>query len=526
MPIPLHPPRPGRSDDLYVLDHPDSPTAAPDLPTTDHAMAQFRPSFLQHTFATVARQRGLDVLHAQRPWGSIALTPLLAAVAAEHTGPMDILAMGTAVELQLHTPTIVALHPSMNDQVPDTTTADHLARRGMAQAMTCEVRWQLSVNLFRAPRPDAVASTARRGDVARGTAALFDASDMPFELSGDLNGPPPVPRGDRTTLGRGTVRMRMTLHVVDIGQAHQLWVALDTAHMEASITSADPAITEFCGNPEGAHLLTQAIATWRAANDVRITPVLMMGGDLASTQLPHTAWGPLTAHAAVTTDQRGNLLCLGVRGSGQPADGQPRSFLGNKEFAYYLTEHLFSPLLQARWRLHAPRQTLVRDVEFEAPLSEGSSATGMARARLSITLHPQLERCAIIVTDATSPDRLQLAGTQTVQLLRYWDPNGDRVEDLGELGEAQEMAMRFALRLFDRPADDPPQTLDPSVAAAIRATVLPLYLPFHGSLPLSKLSGATSAPLRAFVVRWNLHRPKPQRPAATAQADVANAILY
>lgn len=526
MPIPLQPDRPSLTDDLWVMSPPNGPASTPQVPFADHVMAQFRPSFLQHSFIQVARNKGLDTLHARCPWGSLPLTPLLQAAASQHVRPMDAMVIGTELELRIHAPRIVALHGSDNGMFSDVLNNGLMARRAGGQGKRCEIRWQLSLDIFRPAHPDLASEVTGRPTTGSGVRELMEEWNVSAEMNATPDAPLPLPAGDRTTLGTGTVRMLLPMDVLNFAEGHQLWVNVLADGAEIDRNGNDAAMTEFMISEGFNGLWAQALAAWTAAQSVRITPVIMIGGDLPATQLPRSEWGALVAHVQVAADERGSLLCLGLRSPGQPTATRALSFLANKEFAYYVSERIFSPLMKARWRAHVPQQAMVKDVEFEAPLEEGSEATGTARARLRIRLHDDLVRCALITTEAGAPDRLQLAGTQTVQVLAYWDPKGHRAEDLGELGDARDMPMRFAMHMFDKPSEQPGTGLQSVVAGAIRRTVMPLYLPFHTRPALDKLSGATSAPLRAFIVRWNLERarPKDQAAAVGGISDIAIAL--
>jgi hypothetical protein len=97
---------------------------------------------------------------------------------------------------------------------------------------------------------------------------------------------------------------------------------------------------------------------------------------------------------------------------------------------------------------------------------------------------------------------------QTIHLLRLWYPNGDEVDDLGDLGVPATLPFVLSLQMFDQLPPAAQQTLQPDMEKLLLALVRPIYRPMLERFTIKEISGFSSSAMRALVVRWNLLRPR------------------
>jgi hypothetical protein len=130
-------------------------------------------------------------------------------------------------------------------------------------------------------------------------------------------------------------------------------------------------------------------------------------------------------------------------------------------------------------------------------------------ARVQVNLSDTLQEGSIKASwDNHFGDPLRLVSEQTAHLLRLWLPNGDEVEDLGELGVPATQPFVLSLQMFDQLPPNTEQTLQPDMEKFLLALLLPLYVPMLERFPIKEISGLTSSAMRALVVRWNLQTPR------------------
>ena len=142
-----------------------------------------------------------------------------------------------------------------------------------------------------------------------------------------------------------------------------------------------------------------------------------------------------------------------MRQLGSSAGGVPsmvRSFLAGQDFAYYVSDKVFTPVMKGLWHANAIHTPIVSDVPVEMPVAPDSDETGTGQATVQVNLSNTLKDASIrATTDGKLGDPLRLLSEQTVQLLGLTDPNGKPVKYLGDLAKPSVEPFPLSLQLFD-----------------------------------------------------------------------------
>jgi hypothetical protein len=100
---------------------------------------------------------------------------------------------------------------------------------------------------------------------------------------------------------------------------------------------------------------------------------------------------------------------------------------------------------------------------------------------------------------------MRIVSQETVTLLALWDPQGNQVNDLGDLAKPALEPLALSLQLFDRPTGAQ-HALSPALSNLLTAMFMPLFFPMIERYAVTAVTGFTSSPLRSLVTRWSPQR--------------------
>jgi hypothetical protein len=287
----------------------------------------------------------------------------------------------------------------------------------------------------------------------------------------------------------------------------QFCTQLNCKGIQPKYQSTNDALSEFLGSLLATSLLAQAVAPLLSGYLVRISPTLALGGNLNLSQIATLQFTALNVSQQVLQDPNGQILAHCVRLRQDAPEGSVNAFLVGHDFSYYVTDRIFAPVLAARWQANAIRVPIVANVPVEMPVSAGSSQTGQGTAQLQVILSDTLQESTIQASDTKLGDPLQLTSEQTVQLLQLWDPQGNKVSDLGDLEKPATEPLVMNLQMFDPMPPGAQQDLNPLVQNLISALILPIYAPMARKVTISNIGGFSSSSLHALLVSWDLPAP-------------------
>jgi hypothetical protein len=496
-----------------VLDRP--PSA---IPAGFGAIVQMNTRLLHRTLSANLARLNLNPLSARVPYQAELVSPGLHELAQPFLSPMDSVVADAQpyLEVQVLNPVPQTLDwpPALD---PPGTSGTTIAA-AIPQRKTVTLVWSVTVNLFRpAPPPPVVSGNLSLGDAPAtdgGGSTAGGGQGGPFGgvLAPDfvLNIPPPLPAGSRTLLAQGTATMTVPSAVVVNPALYQFRLVLNFEDEQPTHTSDDPVMVEFIHSDLGVSLLNQAIAPLQSQTAMGMSPVIAPAGSLTPNQVAQAQLPALHVRDIVLQDPKGQLVafCVSLGNDSHGAFSLVTSFLSGHDFAYYVSDRVFSPIMKGLWRANRIHTPIVGDVAVEMPVSEGSDQTGIGRARVQVNLSGTLNEAALTPsTDLALGDPMRVVAQQTVKLLALWDPQDRQITDLGGLAEPTAMPFVVALQMFDKPAAAPlSNTIQPPLSHVLKAMFTPLYFPLIERYGVTKVSGFTSSPLRAVVARWSVPR--------------------
>jgi hypothetical protein len=185
-----------------------------------------------------------------------------------------------------------------------------------------------------------------------------------------------------------------------------------------------------------------------------------------------------------------------------------RSFVAGQDFAYYVSDKVFAPVMKGLWHANAIHTPIVSEVPVEMPVAPDSDETGTGKVTVQVNLSNTLKDASLrATTDGKLGDPLRLISEQTVQLLALTDPNGKPVKDLGDLAKPTVEPLPLSLQLFDPVPPGKQQQIHPTLEQLLVTLLVPIVYPVVEPFAVADLGGFTSSPLRAVVARWNLASP-------------------
>jgi hypothetical protein len=494
------------------------------VPAGFDAIVQISAALMHRTLAANLAHLNLNPLSARVPYRSELVSAGLRALIQPLVGPLDAVTAGgePQLEVQLSNPTPQMLNwPAVFD--PPVGGTSVAARTVIPQHKMVTLLWGVTVNLFKPSPPPPVVSPGTSGGGAgttggtggghgpRGAADVFGG--LPVLVASDaqiLDMPPPLPAGARTLLARGTATMTVPIQLLVNAPFYQFRLAVNFETAQPTYASSEPVMLEFLPTELASSLLNQALAPLRSQYALAMSPMVSLAGTLTPSQLTQAQLPALHVNDIVIQDPRGQVvaLCVSLGNDSHGAFSMVTSFLAGHDFAYYVSDRVYGPVMKGLWRANAIHTPIVGDVMVEMPVSEGSQQTGMGRARVQVKLADALDDAGLIPSvDGALGDPMRIVSKQTVNLLALWDPQGHQISDLGGLAEPTVAPFAIALQMFDKPAAAPlDHTIQPPLSTVLKVLFSPLYFPVIERYGVTTVSGFTSSALRAVVTQWSLPR--------------------
>ena len=293
------------------------------------------------------------------------------------------------------------------------------------------------------------------------------------------------------------------------GQLYQFRLVLNCEGTKPTYSSDDPVMLEFLQTNLAASLLGQAIAPLLNQYAIGLSPTLALAGSLTPSKVAQAQLPPLNVDDMVLQDASGQLVtfCVSLGSDSHGAFSLVSSFLSGQDFAYYVSDKVFSPVMKGLWQANPILTPVVSDIAVEMPVSQGSDQMGIGRARVQVNLGGTLDDVGLIAsTDPSRSDPMRIVSQQTVHLLALWDPQGNQVNDLGDLAKPTLVPLALSLQLLDKVYSSN-HVLEPPLTTLLTSIVTPLFFPMIERYNASAISGFTSSPLRFLVTRWSLPPP-------------------
>jgi hypothetical protein len=413
-------------------------------------------------YQTSAATQEIDELIANR---------LDAALEGGHTAVRPI-----SVEARLFDPTVVTLHSEMTEGEADSHGAN-----------VAEITWEAAFRLEveRAP--------SRDGGIDLG--------------QGDL------PARGYVDLASGTVQTFGYIRAASQHGRFVVWAELHFIPMPLSTRSHDALYTAMMDDLGYRSAIEQALGRLYMYEAIRISPRF----SFPTPAMPHVPIGeaptieePVAIQLAITrtlADDREVLaLCMNAppAPSGQGDAGSVVPFLTTQNYSCALSFGIVRSVVLDGWKKLPLPDGHTADVQLEIkdPDDPANVAYG-GRARIRLTMVPDQPEVSLSVSGPPFGDSLRLVCSVEVQLLEFWDENGDRVDDLGDLAGAERTRFSLRLQLFDEdPGDVSPVSafLNRIAAQLLRG----LYEPTSDPIQLSRIEGVTLSARGVVFLRGNL----------------------
>jgi hypothetical protein len=460
------------------------------------AVLQFGGRTLQ---AQIASSLGQLNLSASVPWGSIALPasflalipPLVRNTLSERLA---------YIELTLTAPYVAALRwPTSlivgTGGVGLAAGAEVVAPPPREQRFV-DIGWELAINIttpvagtapsFLARAPGQGTGTGAGGAAAGGGAGASSAGS-------GTSGGPPLATGAAITTARAAAAVRS-----------DIWVfseQLDFSAMTPSATSSTQGVADFLATAGGQTLLNQAVASLKTLAGVSLSPEVAPAGSVAPAVVQSVGLPALQVTDILLQDAKGNsvlCLCAALGGSSGGVIDLVQPLLETSDFAYAASAKLLGYALKARWTVGASGISVVGETQVELG-TQGE--TGLAKVMVTFGALTDVE---IVAVADGSGDVLRLLGNQTIQLLELWDQNGNQVTNLGALAKAQTQPFVLAVNYFN--SGSGPPSLQANFENLVLQLMVVVGFPILDafSIDASSVTGFTSSPLQANLVRWAL----------------------
>lgn len=488
------------------------------IPAGFDAIMQCSAVLLQTNLAANLARRGLNPITLRVPYQPALVSPGLRAAIQPHVKPHDFTHGGVFLEVELQGPVLQALHwPPLvtgGGTTGEGTTAESAAPRDRSVDLNCA----LAINVFKP-------GIGQGGVLDPGLASVARArpSDTPGGGGGTEGqpphtpptppAPPSPPEASRVTVATGTASMHVQAHLVTTAPVRQFRIELNFEDVQPTYASQDPNLVEFFKTDFAGSLLAQTVAPLLSQADVGLSPTVALAGSLTTSQITQAQLPAVHAGDVLLQTDQGPVLalCANVGSGGGGVLSLVRPFVAGQDFAYYVSDKVFTPVIKGVWRANAIQTPIVSDIPLEMPVAPDSDETGTGHATVQVNLSNTIKEVGIkATTDGKLGDPLRLVSEQTVHLLALTDPNGKPVGDLGDLAKPTVEPFPLSLQLFDSVPPGSPQQIHPALEQLLVALLIPIVYPVVEPFTVADLGGFTSSPLRAVVTRWNLASPLDQ----------------
>lgn len=473
-------------------------TPAPRLiPAGFDAIAQFDLSLLEAQLRRNMVREGLLVLDASMPYDRETVPPALRA----------------AVESPLHPPPTLLADRFIEMRLVDPRLATLQSELGSFDVVSLPVEDMVSTTGDAAPADDAAPSDRSLGVVETTWSLelnLLLRTEGDIIIAGAVGGPPGARARvteTRESLARGSARVPATTVRVRRADRGQFWVRIDVGPLEPRFEGDDQLMRTVLASDLGATLLTAALAPLVAESDLRLTPRLALAGKSDAMPGPHVQFRPLVLRHRDGREVLSLCVDAGVGSRGSPELVQ--SFLGERNFAYYVSAPVAERVVSARWRSTPGLHTIVSEVPVELAESENSEQTQEGLARVRVQLSDSPSTVDVRPSESELGDGLRVVAEQEIRLLNLWDHRGEEITDLGELAEPATLPFVWLIFLFER--DPSPEVTGPGKRTLLRLAgelAGPLFRPFVEELSIRRLEGLASSALGAIFVRADLRQPQ------------------
>jgi hypothetical protein len=483
------------------------------FPSGFDAVLQFSPKMVNVALNYHLVQDGLDILSVRVPYQPTQVSPKLGAIVSSYFRTNQI-PPGLDLEIVFFDATVSNLSvPPVGTAEGDIEVAAPKKKAGKRPVSTVQpsgdINWVIQVNLYQAPIVFAPMSGAGNNaglqtlGQAKSGVQTIPAGAASTATSGPRV-PGGLPSGTRTVLTEGTAVIPGAMSVGITADLLQFWVQLDFQGNEPSYQSTDPAFTEFLTTPLAISMLAQAATPIMNGYLARISPTVGLAKSMNASQIGGLGLPQLNVSQAVLTGQNGQILTLCVNFGRNTTGNSLPAFINTHDFAYYVGETLFSPILHALWEANAIKVPVVGIVPVQMPVSQNSTQLGQGKAQVQVTLSDTLGQCSLQSSDTDMGDPLQLMSEQTVKLLNLWDPNGNEIPVVGSMANPATEPFVVNLQMFDSLPQGAQQSIQSAMQTLIAALVFPIYVPLVEEVTATNVGGYSSSPLRALVVTWDL----------------------
>jgi hypothetical protein len=390
------------------------------IPAGFDSIVQMSTPLMHRTLAANLAQWNLNPLSARVSYQPDLVSPGLRALIQPLLRPIDAVNYGAQpyLEVQIRNPTPQALNWPTPPDLPVATGGTGVAARiGITHPRMVNLVWTLEVNLFRpsgfttdpvasdgsvgvAPTGPGKGPTAGsgRGSATGGiTPGLFGGTAvLPVNGGQIIVLPPPPPDGLRTSLAQGTAALNVPTSLEVNAQLYQFRLVVNFEGAQPTYTSSDPVMLEFLGTDLASSLLAQAIAPLLNQYAVGLSPTMALAGSLTPSQVAQAQLPALHVTDMVLQDAKGQLVafCVSLGNDSHGAFSMVTSFLSGQDFAYYVSDKVYTPVLKGLWRANVILSPIVSDIPVEMPVSEDSDQTGIGRARVQVNLGSTLDDAA------------------------------------------------------------------------------------------------------------------------------------
>lgn len=460
------------------------------------AVVQFSRRMLQAQLAFSVAQLQL---RADVPWGTLAVPrTLLARLSAPFINTLPV--RESRLELRLVQPQIVSMRWPAEDAATDAEPPSTAMRAATRRVVT--VAWRLELSAITArfdqatevlPNPSAAPAGTGVANVDLDRAATTDLAPSDEGIS-----------WARVTFAVGQVALEADARLVSEPDLWRFGMELDFAGSEPTVTADEPALVEFLTSA-GRSLLARAVAPLAVA-DVRLTPQVAPAGPLSSRSVQQFGLPGFQVSDRLLTGKDGTpvlCLCVQLDGASGGVARLVRPFLEVSDFGYAVSTSILGPALKARWKLTAPGVSLAGEMPVEMPAEDGGTQTETWRAQVLSHYADTLDDVSLRSLGGDRGDALLLMGRQTIQLLNLWRENGDRIPDLGQLGEPADIPLTLLFNLAGGPSTASiHQDLRNFLLKLLPVLGYPLLQPFY--VNADSFTGFISSPLKTMLLRWRL----------------------
>jgi hypothetical protein len=377
-----------------------------------------------------------------------------------------------------------------------TLTAPYVAALRWPASLIVDIGWELEINITTPVAGTAPGFLARApgqgtGAGAGGAAAAGGAGAS--SAGGGASGGPPLATGTAITTARAAAVVRS-----------DIWAfseQLDFSATTPAATSSTQGVADLLATPGGQTLLNQAVASLKTLAGASLSPEVAPAGSVTPAVMQSVGLPALQVIDVLLQDAAGNAvlcLCVGLAGSSEGVIDLVQPLLETSDFAYAASAKLLGYALKARWTVAASGISIIGETQVELGTN---GETGLAKVMVTFGALTDVE---IVAVADGSGDVLRLLGNQTIQLLELWDQNGNQVTNLGALAKAQTQPFVLAFNYFN-PGSGPP-SLQANFENLVLQLMVVVGFPILDAFSIdpSSVTGFTSSPLQANLVRWAL----------------------